>query len=92
MKKRNRLILRCTDDMETLAFVQDIYYDGECYYDVSIEDSYCGGDYKGILGRFKRAWRAFFAKPVIYTSVCPKEEDLKKWLEDCLAVINEKEK
>lgn len=35
-------------------------YSGERNYIES--KTYCGGNYSGIIGRFKRAWKAFFGK------------------------------
>lgn len=91
MKTKN-LTLRCADNAEALVFTQ-FNYEDTTYpndYEVNIEDSYCGGDYMGINGRFKRAWHAFWAKPIYYSGICiSNKEDLKKWLEDCLAIINE---
>ena len=61
-------------------------------YEITIEDSYCGGDYMGSKGRFKRAWKAFWAKPLCYTGVyCEDKEKMKKFLTDCLELINEEE-
>ena len=46
----------------------------------------------GIKGRFKRAWKAFWAKPLCYTGVyCEDKEKMKKFLTDCLELINEEE-
>lgn len=66
--KEELVELKCDDNEEVLVF--------SCFRDESgigfeftIQDSYCGGDYKGILGRFKRALKAFLGKPVIYTGV-----------------------
>ena len=83
--------LRCDCNAEELVFTRMDYSNAafETDYEVNIEDAYCGGDYMGIKGRFKRAWKAFFAKPIYYSgiSVADKEK-LKKWLTDCLAVID----
>lgn len=53
-----------------------------------MQDSYCGGDYKGILGRFKRALKAFLGKPVIYTGVYKEngKNEVKEFLEKCLKI------
>ena len=89
--KTTNVRLRCDCNGEELVFTRYDYSNPnfETDYEVNIEDSYCGGDYMGIEGRFKRAWKAFFAKPIYYSgiSVADKEK-LRKWLNDCLAVID----
>lgn len=89
MKTKN-VTLRCVDMAECLVF--NVTYwesDHECDYDFSIEDAYCGGSgYTGFFGRLKRAWKAFTAKPVSYSSVIGKDkETVKKWFDDCLALM-----
>lgn len=93
--KTTNVILRCDDNAETLVFTRYEYPDSkyEPDYEVNIEDSYCGGDFMGIKGRFKRAWRAFFAKPIYYSGIFTDDkEKIKKWLKDCLDVIEEENK
>lgn len=83
--------LRCDDNAETAVFIRYDWNSKETDYEFTIEDSYCGGDYMGIKGRFKRAWRAFWAKPIHYTGVyCEDGERMKKFLKDCLALMEEK--
>ena len=86
------ITLRCEDNVEAVVFTK--YDDGDI--DISIEDSYLGkGNYVGIIGRFKRAWHAFLEKPIVHSSVfrpAEKKELVKKWLEDCLALVNEEVK
>ena len=46
----------------------------------------------GVKGRFKRAWKAFWAKPLCYTGVyCEDKEKMKKFLINCLELINEED-
>lgn len=81
--------LRCDCHAEAAVFSAYEFKD-EINYELSIEDSYCGGDFMGIKGRFKRAWRAFFAKPIYYSSVYVEDgAKMKKFLEDALALIKE---
>ena len=78
--------LRCDDDAETVVFRK---YDKDGY-EISIEDSYCGGDYMGIKGRFKRAWMAFKAKPIMYTAIfCEDTKRVEKFLKDCLDMLED---
>ena len=83
--------LRCDDHDEMVVFSRYEYEDNTNSYELTIEDSYCGGDYMGIKGRFKRAWKAFWAKPIYYTGVyCEDKNRIKKFLQDCLSLIEEK--
>ncbi len=90
MKKKKSVYLRCECDAEVLAFNMYGYNDGEVGFEINIEDSYCGGDFMGIKGRFKRAWKAFFARPICYTGIYVKKvEQVQKFLEECLHVAEE---
>jgi hypothetical protein len=84
------IYLRCDDHAETVVFSRFNFEDDDIDYEISIEDSYCGGDFMGIKGRFKRAWHAFWAKPIYYNSVyCEDGQRMRKFLEDCLSLIDE---
>lgn len=89
--KRKDVYLRCDDYAETAVFSKYISeYNGGIDYEFTIEDSYCGYDLMGIKNRFKRAWKAFWAKPVHYTGVyCEDANRMKKFLKDCLALMEE---
>lgn len=79
---------RCDDNAEAIVFSKYAWDGGDVSYEFTIEDSYCGGDYMGINGRFKRALRAFWAKPLHYTGVyCEDGERMKKFLADCLRLL-----
>lgn len=82
--------LRCDDHAECVVFSRHSWRDGDIDYEFTIEDSYCGGDFMGIKGRFKRAWKAFWAKPIYYTGVyCEDGKCMRKFLEDCLSLMDE---
>lgn len=84
------IYLRCDDHAETVVFSMFNFEDDDIDYQFSIEDSYCGGDYMGIKGRFKRAWHAFWAKPIYYNSIyCQDGKRMRKFLEDCLNLMDE---
>jgi hypothetical protein len=92
MENCKEIYFRCDDNAEAVVFSRYDWKLSETDYSFAIEDSYCGGDYMGIKGRFKRAWNAFWAKPICYTSVyCEDHNRMKKFLEDCLALMEEKE-
>lgn len=82
--------LRCNDGAEAVVFTRYDYKYGYTTYDISVEDSYIGGDYKGLFGRIKRAWKAFVGKPVVYTGIyCEDKDKMKRFLTDCLVMIDE---
>lgn len=84
------VMLKCDDNSEIVVFSKDTYPDGTSDYEFNIMDKYCGGDYKGFIGRFKRAWKAFHSKPVYYTGIyCEDTERIKKFLQDCLDLIED---
>ena len=85
------IFLRCDCNAETVVFSRYDYKDehGDTDYEFSIEDAYCGGDLMGITNRFKRAWKAFFADPICYSSIyCEDKDKMKKFLEDCLSLMS----
>lgn len=82
--------IRCEDNLEVCAFTRYEYKNARPDFDISIADSFIGYEYQGFFGRFRRAWRAFWDKPVVYTSVCCEDkEKMKKFLTDCLALVEE---
>ena len=91
MANYKNIYLRCNDNAEMVVFTRcDYKNSNETDYEFTIEDSYCGGDYMGIKGRFKRAWKAFWAKPIYYTGVyCEDGDHMKRFLRDCLNLIEE---
>lgn len=90
MDKEQNVFLRCDDHAETAVFARYDWEPDDINYALSIQDAYCGGDYMGINGRFKRAWKAFWAKPVCYSEVfCEDGERMKSFLKACLAMIDQ---
>ena len=91
--KQEHVTLRCEDGAEAVVFTKYTYkYDNSISYDICVEDSYIGGDYKGFFGRIKRAWRAFWDKPVIYTGIyCEDKKKMRQFLVDCLDLIDNQE-
>lgn len=87
--KSDRVTLRCDDGAEVAVFEKYTYNDGDINYEFSIEDDYVGGDYKGFFGRIKRAWRAFWDKPVVYTGIYTEDKNkMRQFLVDCLNLID----
>ena len=92
--------LRCDDNAEAIVFTKYSFMSRYCSldeygikdevnYEITIEDSYVGGEYKGFFGRIKRAWRAFWGKPVVYTGIYTEDEEkMRKFLVDCLELID----
>ena len=90
------VFLRCVDHAEMAVFTKFDWgfneKERDINYEITIEDSYCGGDYMGIKGRFKRAWKVFWANTLCYAGVyCEDKEKMKKFLTDCLELIDEEE-
>jgi len=82
--------MRCDCQAEIVTFIRHDWDYNDTNYELTFEDAYCGGDYMGIKGRFKRAWRAFWAKPIYYSGVyCQDEERMKKFLQGCLSLMEE---
>ena len=98
--KQETITLRCDDGAEAVVFTKythdkvimklpDSVVDFDDSYEICIEDDYVGGDYKGFFGRLKRAWRAFWDKPVVYTGIyCENKDKMRKFLTDCLALVD----
>ena len=84
MFKTREVCLRCEDHAETVEFVRYDYDDGSTNYEINIVDSYCGYDFMGIKNRFKRAWKAFWAKSICYTGVYVEDpQRMHKFILDC---------
>lgn len=86
MEDEKNVFLKCDCHAETAVFTQ---FKWDCCdgidYELSIEDAYSCGDYMGIKGRFKRAWKAFCGKPIVYNAIYVQDnERMKKFLKDCL--------
>lgn len=90
MSKAKEIYLRCDDHAECVVFSKFNFEDNDIDYEITIEDAYCGYDYMGIKGRFRRAWKAFWAKPICYNGVyCQDGKRMRKFLEDCLSLMDE---
>lgn len=80
--------LRCDDHEENLVLTRYDWDDGDVDFEITIEDSYCGGTCVGLAGRFKRAWHAFRAKPITYSGVYITDpRRLLKFLQDSVALV-----
>ncbi len=92
MMSSKEVNMRCDCQSEMATFIRHDWKHQDTDYEITIEDAYCGGDYMGIKGRFKRAWHAFWAKPVYYSAVyCQDGSRMRKFLEDCLNLMNEED-
>lgn len=89
MVKDTRYI-RCVDGAEAVVFTRRKYDNYPDDYEINIEDNYCGGDFMGIKGRFRRAWHAFWAKPIYYTGIYVENKELvRTFFNDCLALVED---
>ena len=85
------ITLRCEDNQEAVVF-NKYEYDGDysADFEINVEDNYIGKSYRGLFGRIKRAWAMFVGKPVVYTGIyCGDKEKMRKFLNDCLELIEE---
>lgn len=100
--KQEQITLRCEDGQEAVVFTKYTFktlvhrtehtdsIKEDISYEINIQDDYVGGDYKGFFGRIKRAWRAFWDKPVVYTGIyCEDENKMRQFLYDCLELMDE---
>ena len=91
MDNEKSVFLKCDCHAETAVFTRfnwDFKEEEDVDYELSIEDAYCCHDHMGINSRFKRAWHAFWAKPICRNSVyIGDKERVKKFLEDCLELV-----
>lgn len=90
MKKNNvkTVSIRCDDNTEAVVFSKYTTKDSTDF-EFSFEDSYCSGNFNGIIGRLKRAWMAFWNKPVCYTGIyCENGHDrVINFLKECLELV-----
>ena len=100
MSNVEQVVLRCEDGQEAVVFSKYTYKniskatEGKVNlkngFELMFEDSYIGGDYKGFFGRVRRAWRAFWDKPVVYTGIyCADEDRMKQFLYSCVDIMND---
>ena len=90
MKNCREVYLSCDDHAEVIQFIKYDWNDNTVDYEFNILDSYCGEGTRGFFNRVKRAWKAFWAKPVCYTGIFMSDEDkIKKFLKDCLAIVED---
>ena len=86
------VFIRCEDCTETVVFMRHDWEDRDVSYEILVQDSYCNSGMCGIRGRFRRAWSAFWDKPINYTGVYVEESArIKRFLQDCLALVDESE-
>ena len=84
------ITIRCDDNAEAVVFSKCSYEYGNKSYEITVEDSYIGVRYQGLLGRFRRAWAAFIARPVVYSGIyCEDKDRVRNFLTDCLALVDE---
>ena len=80
--------LRSDDRSENLVFTKICLNAKNTWYEFCVEDAYCSGEYFGLKGRFKRAWHAFFAKPISYTGMIIQDKDrLETFFSECQRIL-----
>lgn len=83
---KKNFYLCCDDNAEHVIFSKYKFSDGVVGFEISIADSYLQKrKYTGFFGRCRRAWRAFFEKPIVYASIYTEDPGrVYKFLKDCL--------
>lgn len=83
----------CNDHAELLLFERIIWGENDECMEFSIMDSYVGREqYQGLLGRFRRAWHVFFAKPICYAGIIVMEKErARTFLNECISVLDAEE-
>ena len=88
--RTKEVFIRCDDCAERMVFVKHVWDDHNISYEFVIEDSYCGGSQCGLLGRLRRAWYAFAAKPIYHTGVYIDDPArVKEFLDRCIALFED---
>lgn len=84
-----RVSIPCEDNDETLVFDRTVWDRNDEMLEFSIMDSYIGKrEHHCISGRFRRAWRAFNAKPICYAGIIVTDKErVRMFLNECLAVL-----
>ncbi len=79
----------CDDHAEVLRFERIVWGKNDECLEFSVMDPYIGRNpYQGLLGRFRRAWHAFFAKPICYAGIIVTDpQRAKLFLQECLAIL-----
>lgn len=81
--------IRCDDGAETVQFTRVNFSEGGTIYELTIMDGFTGYDNVGIKGRFRRAWKAFWSKPIYYTGIVTSDKNkIKSFLQDCIDIID----
>lgn len=91
MRDSKEVAIRREDHAECVVFTRHKRDDGDTWYEINVEDSYCGGrSYSCLFGRIKRAWKAFLASPIYYSGICVNDAfRIKRFLVECLDIVNE---
>ena len=90
MEKTMKATIECMDRAEMLVFDRTVWGKDDEMLSFSVMDSYLGErEYRSLRGRFLRAWRAFWAKPIYYAEVLVgTKECAKEFLCQCLAILD----
>ena len=81
--------IRCDDNAEAVVFSKYEYHDNEFGYGINVEDAYCMGTCVGLIGRFQRAWHAFWAKPIYYSGISVDDKErVRAFFNECLDLLD----
>lgn len=93
--KHTPVSFRCDDGAEVFSFIRMDWDDMPLLkdygpdYELCMEDAYCNAEHCGIKSRFKRAWKAFWAKPITYNGIFTSDGNaVKEFFNKCIALID----
>lgn len=92
LDRTKEVFIQCDDCAERMVFKKHFWEHDEVSFEFVVEDSYCGGNRHGLGDRLRRAWRAFWAKPVYYTGVYIDDPArVNTFLENCMKLYEEEQ-
>ena len=73
IENKQTITLRCDCHCCMLVIDKEVFFDGEIWYNISMQDSSYNHNYNTIWGRIKRACKCLFGKPIYYNDICINE-------------------
>lgn len=84
------VFIRCEDCAETVVFMRHDWDNYDTDYEIVVQDACCASGMCGIRGRLRRAWHAFWAKPIYYSGIYIENgARVKEFLQRCMELVEE---
>ena len=92
MEMKRKIITRpCSCRCCMLVIEKTMWEDGDVDYDISLQDSHFDHNYHTLWGRLKRAAKALFGKPVLYSDVYLwKESEFRQLVDEMDSMAQER--